>query len=65
MSTFNVNILQIKTYFRGLKISCILLDKLNLKEFLQEQRRHSTEGTCAILRSFSYTSLISNHDMIW
>ena len=40
------------------------LVKLNLKEFLQEQKLHSKRETWAILRSFGYSSLISEPDMI-
>ena len=39
--------------------------KLHHKEFLQENRSHSERETWAILRSFGYSSLISDPDMIW
>ena len=39
--------------------------KINLKEFHQEQKLHSKWETWAILRSFGYSSLNSEPDMIW
>ena len=39
--------------------------RISYKEFLQEQKLHSKRETLAILRSFGYSSLISDFDMIW
>ena len=39
--------------------------KINLKEYLQERKLHSKLETWAILRSFGYSSLISDPGMIW
>ena len=39
--------------------------KLNLKEFLQEQRLHSERETWATDRNFDYSSLISDPGMIY
>ena len=40
--------------------------KINLKEFLQEQKLRTLKWeTWTILRCFGYSSLISDPDMIW
>ena len=39
--------------------------KINFKAFLQEQQLHSKRETWVILRSFGYSSLSSDPDMIW
>ena len=39
--------------------------KVNLKVFIQEQKLHSKRDTWATLRAFTYSSLISDPDMIW
>ena len=45
--------------------ACATKNQNKSKKFLQEQKLHPKRETWAILRSFGYSSLISDPDMIW